>query len=83
MGVSASQFLVLGVASQSGLDVSQFTGRDVARAVLAVLLLLKLMVGTGAARAVFEGVGREFASFHGGDFGDLLEDLLSSGRFHM
>jgi hypothetical protein len=77
-----SEFLVLGVASQGGLDRAQFIGRDIARVVLAVLPLLELMVGTRMAGAVFEGVGREFAPFHGGDGGDLLEDLLFGGRVH-
>jgi len=69
----------LGIASQSELKVGYFIGRNVASTVLALLPLLELVVGTRVAGAVFEGVGRELAPFHGGDGGDLLEELLFGG----
>ena len=45
--------------------------------------ILELVVGTGLTGTVFEGVGREFTTFHRGDGADLFQELVFVGRIHM
>jgi hypothetical protein len=74
--------MVLGVSRQSSLHRGKLIGGDITGVVPAVLPTLEFVVGTLVAGTFLEGVGRELASFHGGDGGDLLKNLLFVGGDH-
>ena len=79
LGILLGKLLILGVAGQGGCHRGEFIGRNIPGVVFAILPTLKFVIRAGGAGSIFEGVGRELAPFHGGDGGDLLEELLFGG----
>ena len=79
IGILRGELLIVRVAGQGRLDGGHFLDRDVPGVILAALPALELMVRARRRWTVVGRIAREFASFHGGNGGDLLQQMAFIG----
>jgi len=76
VGILFSQLPVLGIACQRALHCGQFVRRDMPGVIPARLPALEFLMPA-------RGMGGEFAPLHGGDGGDLFQQMSFLGLIHI